>query len=109
MAIVALYLCLKHAHLLVSGKPPRIPGDEKALADAAPCDADELMALRDRVGGFRDEILHLTDKEQVGRGVGVSWTTAPPYFEVETSVGQRGKLEWDSMTTSIDATAELAC
>jgi hypothetical protein len=98
MAMVALYLCLKHAHLLVSGKPPRILGDEKALADAAPYDADELRALRDRIGGFRDEILHLTDKEQVGRAVTVAWTTGPPYFAVRSSIGQRGQLEWDDMT-----------
>jgi hypothetical protein len=88
---------LQTRHL--SGKPPHIPGDQKALADGAPFDVAELKALRDRVGGFRDEILHLTDKEQVGRAVNVAWTTDPPYFAVRSSIErQRGELEWDSIT-----------
>src|SRR5688572_28707848 len=66
LAMVALFLCLKHAHLLVHGKPPRIPGDDRALADAPPFDEEELLILRGRAKNFRDEILHLSDKQQVG-------------------------------------------
>jgi hypothetical protein len=99
LAMVALHLCVKQAHLLVSGKPPRIPGDQEALADAAPFDASELKELRDTVEAFRDEILHLSDKMQDGRAVNVSWTTDPPYFEVRSSIErERGKLEWDRIT-----------
>lgn len=97
LAVVSLYLCLKEAHLLVAGKPPRVPGDTVALRDSL-YDADELLALRDRVRNFRDEILHLSDKEQEGRDVRISWTRDPPYFAVRSSIGQRGELEWDTIT-----------
>lgn len=110
LAMVALHLCVKQAHMLVSGKPPRIPGDEEALADAAPFDADGLKKLRDRAEGFRDEILHLSDKMQEGREVNVSWTRDPPYFAVRSSIErQRGKLEWDTITKAeiLDLLAKL--
>jgi hypothetical protein len=97
LAMVSLYLCLKEAHLLVAGKPPRVPGDEVALADPT-YDANGLMALRDRAKHFRDEILHLSDKSQAGRAVHVSWTADPPHFVIKSSIGQRGKLAWDSIS-----------
>jgi hypothetical protein len=109
LAMIALYLCLKEAHLLVHGKPPRIPGDHHALADGAPFSEAELRHLCDRAKGFRDEIMHLSDKEQDGRAVTVSWTADPPYFAVRSSVGERGRLAWDSITKAeiLDLLAKL--
>jgi hypothetical protein len=97
LAMVSLHLCLKEAHLLVAGKPPRVPGDDVALADSK-FDADELLALRNRVRNFRGEILHLSDKSQEGRAVHVSWTAETPHFAIKSSIGQRGKLDWDTIT-----------
>jgi len=97
LAIVSLYLCLKDAHLLLAGKKPRLPGDEVAATDA-PYDAAALLALRDRVGKFRHEIVHFSDKEQEGREVRGSWTREASYFALTSSVGQHGTLEWDTIT-----------
>lgn len=101
--MVSLYMCLKEAHLLVAGKPPRVPGDEIAAADG-PYDADALIVLRDRVKNFRNEILHLSDKSEEGREVHVSWTADPPHFAIRSTIGERGKLESDTITrTEIEA------
>jgi hypothetical protein len=98
LALVALHLCVKSAHQLIAGKG-RIPPDEAALADGAPYDPGELKGVRDRFEGFRDEILHLSSKEQEGRGVTVSWTHDPPHFSVRSSIErERGKLEFDEIT-----------
>ena len=72
-------------------------GDDVALADSK-FDADELLALRNRVRNFRGEILHLSDKSQEGRAVHVSWTAETPHFAIKSSIGQRGKLDWDTIT-----------
>src|ERR1700730_6055384 len=65
LAVVALYLCLNNAWLLVDGKRG-IPRDDEARA-GCPSELDELKCQRDRLQGLRDELLHLSD--MTGGGV----------------------------------------
>jgi hypothetical protein len=101
LAMVALYICLKHACLLVEGKRVQarflVSGDELALADC-PFSLAELQGMRDRAERFRDEILHLSDKIQIGRELSTSWTSEQPYMTFKSSVGSGRKLEWDSIS-----------
>lgn len=96
LAIVALYLCVHEAVLLINGKR-RIDGDKEARADC-PIEPNDLEDLRDRLERFRNEVLHLSDKTQEGRAVHTRWTADPPHFVFESSVGDRGELEWDSIS-----------
>jgi hypothetical protein len=101
LAMVALYLCLKEACLLVEGKRVQarfvVPRDELALADC-PFDLAELQGMRDRAEKFRDEVLHLSDKTQDGRALHTSWTIEKPQWTFKSSVGSGRKLEWDSIS-----------
>jgi hypothetical protein len=96
LAIVALYLCVHDVLLLVSGKR-RIPADDESLADC-PIATDELQRLDARLEAFRNEIVHLSDKTQDGGELRTRYTHDPPYFVFESSVGDRGKLEFDSIS-----------
>ena len=96
LAMVSLYLCLNEACLLVEGRR-RVPYDDVARSDC-PIDPSELERLRDRAEGFRDEVLHLSDKTQEGRAVHTAWTADPPFFVFKSCVGDRGKLELDSIS-----------
>ena len=95
LAMVALYLCIKETCLLIEGRPD-VPLDDEARADC-PVDPRELRKLRDRLQGFRDEILHFADKADEGRELRTKWSADPPHFTYESSVG-RDQVGWDSIS-----------
>jgi hypothetical protein len=97
LAFVAFYLCLKESSLLVDGEGSgTVPGDPIARADC-PIDPRALRKLRDRLRGFRDEILHLSDKSEEGRSLTTSWTTDRPFLVFRSSVG-RSALAFDEIS-----------
>jgi len=96
LAIVSLYLCVHEACLLVTGKR-RIAPDQVALADC-PIPLPDLHAMDRRLEALRNEVMHLADMTQKGRGFGTHHTHEPPYFVFESSVGDRGQLGHDSIS-----------
>jgi len=97
LAYVAFYLCLKDACLLVDGnKFGDLPGDPIARADC-PMAPKNLRKLRDRVAGFRHEVLHLSDKKEDGRSLNMTWTIERPYPVFRSSVG-KDTLAYDEMS-----------
>jgi hypothetical protein len=67
LGVVALHLCVKLAGQLADGTA-LVPAEMTARADC-PVDPRELRKFRDRLAGFRDEVLHLSDKIDDGREV----------------------------------------
>jgi hypothetical protein len=97
LAIVALYLCVKEASLLIDGNEyGDVPGDPVARADC-PMEPRDLRKLRDRLGRFRHEILHLSDKSEEGRSLNMTWTVERPYWTFRSSVG-RETLGYDEIS-----------
>lgn len=97
MAMVALYLCVKEACLLNDGNEHGdVPGDDVARADC-PIAPRELRKVRDRLQGFRDEVLHLSDKSEEGRALHTSYTADPPYFVFRSSVGRK-TMDFDEIS-----------
>jgi hypothetical protein len=94
LAFVALHLCVKLASQLVDGTA-LVPAEITARIDC-PVDPRELRRIRDRLAGFRDEILHLPDKVDDGREISMSWSADPPHFTLKSTVG-RYTIGRDSM------------
>lgn len=98
LAMVALYLCLKETCLLIEGKPD-VPHDAEAR-DSCPVPPRQLRKLRDRLQGFRHEVMHLADKSLDNhREIRTKWSADEPHFTYESSVG-RDHIAWDAMTRS---------
>lgn len=96
LAMVAFYLCLKETCLLIEGKPD-VPHDAEAR-DSCPVPPRQLRRLRDRLQGFRDEVMHLSDKSlDDHRVIQTKWSADEPHFTYESSVG-RDHVGWDKMT-----------
>jgi hypothetical protein len=87
LALVAMHLCLKYTCMLIDGRA-RVPADVQARS-TCPIEPRRLRRWRDRLQGFRDEILHISDESEEGRGLNWHWTAAPPHFAFESSVGRR--------------------
>lgn len=96
--LVALYLCIKETCLLIEGRPD-VPLDDEARADC-PVDPRELRKLRDRLRGYRDEILHFADKADEVRELRTKWSADPPHFTYESNVG-RDQVGWDSISRPV--------
>ena len=87
LAMVALHLCLKYTCLLIEGRAG-LPADVQARA-TCPIQPRRLRRWRDRLQGFRDEVLHISDESEEGRGLKWHWTASPPHFAFESSIGRR--------------------
>ena len=90
LAMVAFHLCLKYVCRLVDGRS-RAPDLVQVRANC-PIEARQLRRRRDYVQRIRNEILHLADENEEGRGHTWHWSRTFPYFAFESSVGERGNV-----------------
>lgn len=97
LGFVALYLCVRCAALLIDGNDSgSIPADLTARDDC-PILPKALHKLRDRLEKMRDEILHLSDRTEEGREIGMSWSTDAPDLTFRSTVGSH-VIAKDEMT-----------
>jgi hypothetical protein len=80
---------------LIDGTPS-VPADVATRSDC-PIDPRRLRAIRDRLAGFRDEILHLWEKPDNDREIAANWSADPPHLTIKSTVG-RHTTRRDSMT-----------
>jgi len=100
LAMVAMYLCMKSACLLIDGGRD-VPLDGAARADC-PVPIKQLHHMRDRLQLFRDEVLHFTDTSDSNRGISLRWSADPPHYVYESSVGRTNPVRAEITKSEIE-------
>jgi len=85
--MVSLYLCLAYVCLLVGvdGRA-RLPHSAEAR-NSCPIELGLLRRWRDRAKSLRDEVLHIHEKADQGRGHSWHWSPTAPFL-FKSSIGR---------------------